>query len=452
MAQFINANARAVILDRLLTLEGTASQHRNYYIDTQIRLVGERLPKPAPAHLLDRKSVFVFADDQPLYNWEHPCRYLLVDATSLQFYQPLPGRLPPYFFTNRPDSYHVLKKSVHFPQPVLYAPFLLTATHTRSPGNRYAIFYSSCSDVCHFNDMAFLHQTLVQKYGYSAANIIVLNYDGLSKHRIGEGTLTFYADEMEMTGAATKTNLAKAISDLPLTTNDSLLIYTSNHGSWHATDGSAVLGYSDSLEKVFATDLAKMIHNIPVKLRELIVIGQQCFSGGFLAPIAAEVNAADSICVISSCQADKEAIRDIQHNPFSLHFISALAMRTPDGVPLGTGPSNPDTNNDGNVSLREAFTFAYDRVSSSYGNYPLIHPTTGGAGDIVLGEKTLLFPEELPELEPLIREKWKAFDPAFDKQLREKLVKLKKIQKRMHDEQEKARSKALDAVEALLDK
>lgn len=452
MAQFITPNARAATLENVLTHEGQASQTRNYYIETRILMVGQRIPKPGPEHFIDRKTVLVFADDRPLNNWEHQCRYILVDASTLHIYSIMPGRLPPYFFSQHPGSYGILKKSVFFPQELPCASFQLSATHTRAPGNRYAILYSSRSDACHFNDMAFLHQTLVEKYGYSSSNITLLNFDGCSKYSIeSPGNLSLYAETLAMNGPGTKDELAKTIANLHLKSEDSLLIHTSNHGSWSPTEGSALLGKDEVESKVFASDLAGMLAGITVSYRQLIVMAQQCFSGGFLKPIA-DVSTAAQTCIASACQADKESRSGIQHNPFALHWISALAMRTPDGVPLGTGsPSNPDTNGDGLVSMREAFNFAYEHVLSDYGDVPQFHPATGTGGDLILGDKTLLFPEELPLLEPLIRSKWKAYDPEFDKQLRHKLTKLKRLEKRLQQEHDKAKSKALDAVEALLD-
>jgi hypothetical protein len=196
--------------------------------------------------------------------------------------------MPPYFYSLAvPQSYEKLYESVAAPAEPAYAPYTFAPTHTRSPGTRHAILYSSRSDVSHINDMGFLHQTLTGHFGYEPGNITVLNYDGVLKHwPYSSGKITSYANSMPITGPGTKRELEKAFDKLSgLGPDDTLLLHTNNHGSNSDMGMVSILGYSDTEDHVTAQRLGELIAGLPDDYASLVVMMQQCYSGGFIPEI-----------------------------------------------------------------------------------------------------------------------------------------------------------------------
>jgi hypothetical protein len=150
--------------------------------------------------------------------------------------------------------------------------------------------------------------------------------------------------------------------------------------------------------------------------------------------------------VITACAANQESRKGTQFNPFSLHWIGAMAQRRPDGTSLGY---DPDADGDDRITLREAYQYACDRMSAM-SDQPQFYFSSEKAATSVLGEPDLLFADELPVLEPLIREKWRRFNPEFDLVLRQNLAKLKKIEKELKKDLAQREKKALNEVSALL--
>jgi hypothetical protein len=62
---------------------------------------------------INRESIMIFADDAPLYNWAHPCRYLLYDAKSGEFYDEVKASFPPYLVKS-PETFKAFYRPVDF--------------------------------------------------------------------------------------------------------------------------------------------------------------------------------------------------------------------------------------------------------------------------------------------------------------------------------------------------
>ena len=67
---------------------------------------------------VEKDSVMVFADDAPLFNWGHPCRYQLFDAAKRRVYAEVPAQFPPYLVTT-PECFRV------FHEPVVATPAVI---------------------------------------------------------------------------------------------------------------------------------------------------------------------------------------------------------------------------------------------------------------------------------------------------------------------------------------
>jgi len=68
----------------------------NLHLDTRIYEEGQQLGPEFQNIKADRASILVFADDAPLANFGHDCRYLLHDPADGATLAQIPARFPPF--------------------------------------------------------------------------------------------------------------------------------------------------------------------------------------------------------------------------------------------------------------------------------------------------------------------------------------------------------------------
>ena len=99
---------------------------------------------------------------------------------------------------------------------------------------------------------------------------------------------------------------------------------------------------------------------------------QQCFSGGFIPMLSQKGRVIATACAADEVSWSKETLT---YDEFTYHWISAVAGHTPDGSIV-----DADRNNDGYVSMKEAFDYAeaadsknetpqYSSIKSHYGEF-----------------------------------------------------------------------------------
>jgi hypothetical protein len=331
-------------------------------------------------------TIMVFADDAPQFNWSHPCRYLLYSAKTGEPYQEVNAEFPPYL-TEVPEEF------VPFHQPVrldVVDRFWPVRPYLRCPfrfpkGQRYAILFSGASNNRHTNDLEFLYRTLRHLYGFKAANITCLNYDGTlnysgGPHPVGNwpGDNTPY--EMPVNGAGTKAALEAALDDVKgkINSDDLLLLHTNNHGGWGGPGQAYLCTYSGP--DYYAADFGAKLATFP-KHRTLMAMYEQCHSGGFNGPTIANSKATYTT-VSSACTEPNNSIGGATFDPFARDWISAMAEHTPSGGALAF---DPDVNNNGRVSAREAHQYA-DAVHDPY-DTPVYDESSVTAGDTYLAQR-----------------------------------------------------------------
>jgi hypothetical protein len=189
----------------------------------------------------------------------------------------------------------------------------------------------------------------------------VLNYDGTLDYNnanwqrvpppVGNwpGDNTPY--QMKINGAGTKEALIAAIGAVgkKLRPTDNLLLHTNNHGS--NSPGVSLISYSG--DDTTPTDLANAIKGLP-KFNALMVMMEQCFSGGFIDPI---VQASPATCtsVATAVDANHVSAGGPEYDPFALQWICAMAKANPDGSALMPSPM---ANLEGQVTAWDAFAYA----------------------------------------------------------------------------------------------
>jgi hypothetical protein len=367
-------------------LSWTAAKNSNLYIDANILRSGQHIMAYKQRIPLERDTIMVFADDAPRYNWSHACRYLLHDAKTGEMYQEVKSKFPPYMAAEMPKTYKVFHQPVRIEGAEILYPILpkLRCPIRWKKGQRYAILFSGASNNRHTNDLEFLYRTLRDIYGFLAENIFVLNYDGTVNYN-GDpkpvvnwpGNSTAY--RLPINGQGTKKDLDSILDTLKtkLKADDLLLIHTNNHGGHNGTE-SYLCTYSGP--DYLASDFATKLSTLP-KYNCLMVMMEQCHSGGFNAPILAN-SSATYTSVSSACEELKSSIGGANFDPFARDWISAMNGNTPSGGALA---SNPDTDGTGKVAAREAHNYA-DAVKDPY-DTPVYNESSVTAGNFHLGQR-----------------------------------------------------------------
>lgn len=111
----------------------------------------------------------------------------------------------------------------------------------------------------------------------------------------------------------------------------------------------------------------------PITCNRMIIVMQQCGSGSFIQPLSASNRA-----IVTACESDGTTLlADTEGNwdEFSFHFMSALIQHNinQDGAPVLS-----DTNDDGKVSILEAYNWAM--IKDSRPENPMYDDNGDGVG------------------------------------------------------------------------
>jgi hypothetical protein len=329
----------------------------NLWIESEVLRRGQTIDARHQQIEVERDTVMVFADDAPLANWGHPCRYLLYESENGELYKTVEAQFPPYL-TKVPDSFVAFHVPVQWvPSEILwpvYRPWWRWPWY-RS-GDWYAVLFSGSSNNRHTNDLEFLYRVLVNDYGVDQDKIYVLNYDGTidyagTPHPVGNWPGDGTAYQMTVNAEGTKSEFENVVDDLKgrIQPQDALLIHTNNHGG-RDTD-SYLVTYSGP--DYYPDDFAAKVGELP-NFNCLMVMMEQCFAGGFNQRII-DNSPANRTSVASAAIATETSIGGPNFDPFAHDWISAMHEAEADGGALA---SDPDTNNDGRISAKEAYNYA----------------------------------------------------------------------------------------------
>jgi hypothetical protein len=418
------------------SLDPLTLSRTNLAVDRRIREEGETLGPAFQGLTAQRPAVLVFVDEAPLANFGHPCQYLLYDPQTAERFAQLPARFPPWA-ESVPESLEAFHSPVQ-PTPVD------SLFHVRPPfrcpivlpdGTRYAIFYSGMSNTRHLNDMEFGYRTLVHTYGFDPANIIVLSYNGTTNTQEGANTIwpgdkTPY--QIKVNGEGNRGAFERAINALKpkLGGDDLLFIHTNNHGdNWGS---ESFLCEYPAWGEYLARDFCAALHGLP-RYRSLIVMMEQCNSGGFVSPILASSTAdATTVATAASATQSSYASPDGLWDSFARDWFASQAGSDPYGAALAF---NPDTNHDGKIEATEAFNYA--NVVRNPNDSPQYGQSSAAGGNIWLGEEYSIvwwwcvlikqvferrynelshaeYHEQLRQFEPQLRELVRSIDARSD--------------------------------------
>lgn len=365
----------------------------NLHILNEVVAVGEKLKAADLEMPITRSTALVFVDLEPARNWVHPCEYHLYDATTGKLYQKIQASLPPSLLklgSKASQAFYEPVKMVntrlkraawkHRKPPITRAP-------SAAPGERYAILFAGHANNRHTNDLEFLFRTLVDVYGFNAANIHVLNHDGTLNYfgapkPIGNWPGDNTAYRMGVTGAGTRAGFQAAFADIAanIRPEDLLFIHTNNHGGG-VGDGVTdfcmfVYDANGAWVPYYVNDFVADMGVLP-PFEVLMVMMEQCRSGGFIDPIINN-SPANWTHVAAAVVAADYSDGGADFDPFAEDWIAAMNGQYPDGGGLNQAA---ETNNDGRISAAEAFAYA-DAVVAG-GDTPTASDSPNGQGAFI---------------------------------------------------------------------
>ena len=316
----------------------------------------------------DFNSWAFFVDDRPFGNWKHPCRYIYVNAENGQCITHKHS-MPPYDIdmdvlveqladtTN--VNQNVLKKKDGAGIKTLVSNSTLRSyayTHNYAVIINGGINYKR-NHLRYWNDCAAIYSTLVNVYGYNRNHIYVIMSDGVSSAIDRHKNNGYDSSPLDLDGdgtndiqyAATYSNISGVFSQLSniLTEDNNLFIFTMDHGD---IDGNDCLINLWNYEELYDYDFENMLSNINAGTVNICM--GQCSSGGFIDNIPN-----NKYVISTACRYDEDSYPLTSsydgYDAFVYYWTAAVRGQYPDG-----SSANADTNNDGFVSMREAFNYA----------------------------------------------------------------------------------------------
>ena len=227
----------------------------------------------------------------------------------------------------------------------------------------------------YWNDCAFLYRTLRHTYHIPQRNITVLMSDGGVKEddMIRADGWGFRSSPTDLDGdgqpdvdyPAKREILVSVLYDLSkkLTTDDHLFLFFVDHGGStdHQSDSFIWLWNDEQMED-YALALLLRLFNVA----SMNILMGQCYSGGFMEELAREGRVMSTSC----CGNEQSwASQNHKYDEFVYHWICAINGADETGHPV-----NADADNNGEVSMAEAFEYArsHDRANETpqYASWP----------------------------------------------------------------------------------
>lgn len=304
----------------------------------------------------------VFVDRHPGANWEHPCSYFFVDgvtgAIERHDASTPPARLehlieitngrdnpPPGVSEELLERYSERLRSLPKPPPARGQAWAFLISGGANASNNH---------IRYWNDMAFIYRTLVEYYGYADDHIRVCMSDGTSPAADRSDGTNSPTDldgdgDADTEYPATLQYIGQVFGELAatLTPSDQLFIFTTDHGGQESGQDCYLNLWN--WEQLRDDQMAAYVAALPCQ--SIICTFEQCYSGGMVDDLAGDGR------VIATAAAWNELSwamgPDYIYDTFVYHWTCAVGWETPSGQPV-----DADTNNDGLVSMREAFLYA----------------------------------------------------------------------------------------------
>lgn len=226
----------------------------------------------------------------------------------------------------------------------------------RSP-QKFALLYSGginkdAAYMRYWNDMTLYYAMLTFLFGYQPENVVVVYKDGMPENGF-----------MPVDHPATPAGLNAAFTDLRnrMTSKDEFFFFMTNHGGTIADAGSPTPNDEDfsadtidecafyyNVDSVpYDDDIAMQVNSL--SFSRMCCVMEQCFSGGMIYDLRGP-----NRVIVTACNEVEVSYGGAVYDDFVMLFASALI-----GIQQLTGdPVDADEDNDGKVSVYEAFRWA----------------------------------------------------------------------------------------------
>lgn len=329
-------------------------------------------------HIMDTpdEGYIVYIDLYPTANLFHPVQYVFLSENKEQFIVN-DAISPPLNF----DDYQLVDTeiselifSVENRRPT-FSGEKPSQQNTRSD-SRYAVlmnggYNSGNNHVRYWNDLSNIYITLVDVYGFEDENIIVLCSDGLdptpdqSNGQNSDPDLDGDGDDDIMYSCVLE-NVDMVFAELAETLDggSELFIFQTDHGS--SNGGSDTLFNLWNMEELLDSHFAELLEALPDC--EIVCTFEPCYSGGFLDDVVVPPG---PIVASSACSHDELswAMQNLEYDEYVFYWTAAV-----NGEDAYGEPHDADYNEDGMVTMDEAFIYAeaHDEQSESpqYGDHP----------------------------------------------------------------------------------
>mgnify|MGYP000362526966 CR=1 FL=1 len=273
---------------------------------------------------------------------------------------------------------------------VLVTAFIVMVHASISGAKNYAVLISaekSTMDDHKYNsefwyDLFLMYETLID-YGYTHQNIYVLygdgsdspytlngRYDASSQHpEWGIDQITDYSNDREYVDSIF-TWLAEGDSaqGIPkMTEHDNLFVWWKGHGEGGGINMCLVIDSGTSEEEhIWDFEFANWVDQI-TEYRYKSFWFETCYSGGMIDNLSGYLvhTACEANYKAYAHNADKNGSWDTWHGNFSYFYISALHWQNPSGDSV-----DADANDNGLVSLWEAFRYADSKIAENRAFFP----------------------------------------------------------------------------------
>lgn len=312
--------------------------------------------------IVENSSYVFFVDEAPYASWGHGCRYILVNTVSGDITS-IHASMPPDL-----DEYAIIRgTSIKYNSEIIYpenTKGVYGGKQCDNSESQYAVIIHGGMNIDenhlrYWNDCSFMYNTLVHTYGYKKSNIYVLMTNGpdasndVKQSKGKYGTLPRDLDNdgsNDVKYAANKQSISLVFDELStrMKPGDNLFIYTMGHGNTTNDETYLCLWY----DKISARDFATEVNKISEQCIVNTVMGQ-CFAGGFSGWLNMRENRVSTF----AAPQNKPSF-NYPNSPYDMFvylFTSAINGRNPYGALV-----DADLNNDGEISMREAFVFARD--------------------------------------------------------------------------------------------
>lgn len=319
----------------------------------------------------------IIVDEEPNKSWNHACGYVYVQSkvkknSPVMWYRFSGQKFPTNTRFDRVDAINRYGERANIKPSLTASP---TDYNTAVASRTYALVLDCASGQednkeQYWNDCSFIYKVLNKKYNVPEDNIYVLmgGYDA-ETHRLdvrynkadgngfdscsdldGNGTSDIHASVGRNDLYNTIRTLAQKV-----TNQDQLLVFVTGNGGYDNDTESNYIQLWNG-EKMMSMQFDDLLDGINARAIN-IVLGQS-MAGGFAQALSGKGKvvcaACDSTEAATSCS-------DIPFTEFLYRWTSAMNQADAEGCYL-----HSDTNDNGIVTVEEAFAFARNSVSSAH--------------------------------------------------------------------------------------